>query len=169
MTQRTSATGRYLEYEVIEKLRNMGIHATFGRYSPWKWVDIVAWGCVRIEVKTAQFNDGKFQFRLTQEGSTHEGWNASDLVLLICRYGDENNTFHLFRRSHPVFYRPDGTVKTGVVYRPGGNPIKPYGHALSDLLMARYQDRWEMIEHVRRTWSRRAEHSLVVSSPISVA
>src|SRR4051812_27640083 len=40
------------EQIVIEKLNSMGIFAVAGSSSPYKWADIVVWGCIRIEVKT---------------------------------------------------------------------------------------------------------------------
>src|SRR3989304_7966081 len=48
------------EAKAIGKLRSVGIYALPGKMSEWRSIDVVAWGCVRIEIKTAQVVTSSF-------------------------------------------------------------------------------------------------------------
>src|SRR5262245_36882243 len=45
--------------DVIRKLQNLGIYAAPGKASVYQHVDVVAWGCVRIEVKSSHLRANK--------------------------------------------------------------------------------------------------------------
>ena len=137
MGKRKTAIGRPFEEEVILKLRSLGIYATFGVYGEWKYVDVVAFGCVRIEVKTSTVG----HFHLSQDHGNEEGWDSSDIVILVCR-GEESDTFHIMRQNHPVFYRDDGSLKYAITYSGEKSQV------LTKEIMDEAQDNWKLIFEV---------------------
>jgi len=150
--QRDSASGRPTENFVISKLRSLGIFATSGKASEFKWCDVVAWGCVTIEVKTSALpKDKKFKFNFTPV-QQKRGIQAA-LMLLVCDYGNVA-TFHMFPSDHPVFYHSDGTLKKGLGYTPGTLSQKMLTNniALTKTLMTQYENNWGLIEKCRLEW-----------------
>jgi len=142
----------YGEGLVIAKLREHGIYAEKGAGGHHKYVDVVAWGCVRIEVKSARLNgNGRFDFTI---GRRANSFHAHDLIVLVCMHPDNTTTFHVFKPEHPVFYRPRGRLKRGVAYIPDAKNRKGrrFGMPLTDELMAEHQDRWDLIEECRLNW-----------------
>ena len=141
------------ELIAINRLAQEGIHALPGKAFASSYADIVAWGCVPIEVKYAsrgiEYKRGVFHF-VTTAAQRRRGFIA-DLVMLICDY-EERQTFHLFPVTHEVFYMK-GRMKTGFVYDPG-NPKAGSRHTgnrsvMTDSLMTEYEDRWDLIEAER--------------------
>jgi len=128
------------ELLVIKKLRSLGIYAAPGKSSEWKWVDVVAWGCVRIEVKTSHLIDDKYQFTMNQKTPVKE---RADLVIFVCL--DDEISYHVFPSTHGVFYHASGKHKKGLAYylsgQRRGNTI-----TLDHELMTQYMDRWEQVE-----------------------
>lgn len=150
-------TGNPGETIAVEKMRSLGIFTMTGKMSRWRWQDIVAWGCVRIECKKARLaDDGTYIFKF--DSQSRRGMH-SHLILLMCDNG-EDITYHLFPSYHPVFYRagtkrgskisPTGR-KVGVEYRPGKTSTKDsFGISMSDEMMTEHQDKWELIEETRQ-------------------
>lgn len=154
--------GEQSERDVVSVLLSNGIYATGGKASAFKYIDVVAWGCVRIEVKSSTLRSNNypddlaytFGFTANQQ---KRGIDA-DLVVLVC-LGKTNtqNTYHIFPSNHPVFYKY-GRLKSAVVY----STIKkrPYmrvrgGIAMSHTLMHQHQDAWHLIEEKRFEISQR--------------
>lgn len=140
---------------VIERLARVGIHALPGKALSHYYCDVVAWGCVGIEVKSSSFHldDGHEYFHF---GFTHKQKSRGILgqvVVLVCR-DVGYNTFHVFPATHPMFYNDDGNLKRAVTYTPmrskSGKPS-----ALTDEMMDEAEDRWELVEEVRQQIRRR--------------
>lgn len=129
---------------VIDRLRSFGIFASPGKSSIYRWIDVVAWGCVRIEVKASTLHkNGMYQFGIGR-GKHGKEKDRSDLVVLVA-LGDEPS-FHVFPSDHPVFYHPNGSPKSAVSYATRGNPPKSgRGVVLNSELMAQAKDRWELV------------------------
>lgn len=152
-------SGRATEQNVIDKLNGLGIFATSGKTSPFPWADVVAWGCVRIEVKTSVFQ-GRYNFGFTPT-QIRRGVEA-DLILLVCVLPESNETtYHLFPSDFEVFYHNNrrgyasGRLKAGVHYVPD-HLIKFRHHhtnALTTAIMDKHQNAWELIEQKRRVIS----------------
>lgn len=88
----------------IDYLRSKGVYAVPGKSVSSAHVDVVAWGCVGIEVKYAKF--GKPENGFTFNASTPQvkrGHYLGEVVMLICDYGDRM-TFHFFQSDDEVFY-----------------------------------------------------------------
>ena len=141
-------TGNEHEQAVISLLLSNGIYATNGKSSAFKWVDVVAWGCVRIEVKSsAEIATGYYHFSFSP-GQQRKGFK-SDLVII---YTQGDYPISIFPASHPVFYKPSGKLKSAVSWKPRMRHTKsPVGTVvLNDTLMRNYQERWDLIEDVRQ-------------------
>lgn len=104
------------EQLAIQYLSSWGIYAAPGKSVYAADVDVVAWGCVWIEVKYALLKKGKFTFSTTPK-QQKKGFRGH-IVMLICDWGNNVRTYHLFDVDHAVFYIED-RVKTGWVVTPG--------------------------------------------------
>lgn len=146
------------ENVALAKLASVGIWAQPGKSCSAPHVDVVARGCVQIEVKYARLSQdrgGQFTFQTTPSQG-QDGLRA-DLVMLVCDYEDERGrTYHLMAADDDVFYMhpddPDNRrLKTGVTYKPGRTNHKHEGNRvlLTDELMKSSQDAWWMIDDVR--------------------
>lgn len=150
------------EMLAADRMQALGIFAITGKMSRWIKQDLVAWGCVRIEVKKSREFGGKFIFKFDNQARKD---NGAHLVILICDPIDGEPTFHVFPATHPVFYRtgskrgskvsPTGR-KTGVEYNPQATCRKnTYGVPLTPALMEAHQDKWELVEEMRVLISQR--------------
>jgi hypothetical protein len=101
------------EIFALQYLRQQRIFACTGKAASYPHVDVVAWGCVRIEVKYAKLQAlGKqmgYRFVATPQQSKH-GFRA-EVVMLICE-DEQGRAHHLFDAIHPVFYMGE-RVKAG--------------------------------------------------------
>lgn len=152
---------------VIRKLRDEGIWAQPGKAIASAYVDVVAWGCVRIEVKYSRKTvtaSGAVQYKFDTTARQRQRHMLADVVILVCDTGDESYSFHVFTSSDPIFYR-DGQLKVGWTYTPEQYRKKaPTNGAarqsITDAVMLAAQDRFEMIEEVRRTWFEREQREI---------
>lgn len=143
------------EILAINKLLEVGIPALPGKAVAFPFVDVVAWGCVRIEVKYSVYSRRRlhhgFIFNSTPM-QRQRGWRA-EVVMLICHWQEEQDTFHLFMKDDPVFYLPTkGRYKEGVTYVPGRVHQRKDSHkspVLTDQLMQSAQNNWGLIEQQR--------------------
>jgi len=143
--------GHPSEQTAIDALKAQGIFAVPGKATIWPNIDVVAWGCVRIEVKTSGLNGNSFRFGLGYK--TKRRWHDCDIVLLICHWPEEPPTFHLFRATQPAFFNTDGTLKNGVSWTPNRHHRGPRnGVTLDDVMMHQGRDRWALVEEYRRAW-----------------
>lgn len=136
------------EQLAIARLLDVGIFALPGKAIAASDVDVVAWGCVWIEVKYAryQFERGVRKFKFNTTPKQQQRGFLADLVMLICDYGDDL-TYHLFEANHPVFYMGD-RVKSGFTFTPGALEAKKHGDnrvVMTQPLMDEAQDRWDKI------------------------
>ena len=132
------------EIAAIDKLKSLGIYAAPGKCSEFKWVDVVAWGCVRIEVKYTSSSDGNvISWHLGHKD--HSRWEDIDLVLFI---NDKNGVkdYYLIYADNPIFYKESGEAKTGIAIRM--NP-KYTRNNVRDVVLEN-QDNWSLIEEIRQ-------------------
>jgi hypothetical protein len=140
------------ENDLIAVLAAQGVPAIPGKALSQKWVDVVAWGCVNIEVKSAYAKDGrKFLFRLTAKQKANGV--RGDLIVLVCKH-DSGNTYHVFHADDPIFFR-DGKRRETLPYTfqarrysgrtRKGVPLNP----LTDERMERASRAWGLIETIR--------------------
>lgn len=143
------------EQMALDQLRKQGIVAFGGKHihiEETNHVDIVAWGCVYIEVKHAKLIKGSFVFRSTQN-QIKDGFKAH-IVILICEYED-HVTYHYFRADHEAF-RINGKIKSSFVFTPG--QLEQVKHKetrvkLVQPIMDEHENRWDLV------WKMLLKHS----------
>lgn len=116
------------EVVAIEYLKSYGIPALPGKALRYMHVDVVVFGCIRVEVKTANQTtvNNRTVFRFTMSATQSERGLLCDLVLLVCNR-DSGKTFHLFPVDFPAFYI-DGRLKTGFTYTDGAAYAGKFGN-----------------------------------------
>jgi hypothetical protein len=133
-------------------MAEFGIYAVAGKYSAYTYIDMVAFGCVLIEVKyssMARRQSYSFKFNDTQ---VKNGIKA-DLVVLVtddgqmCRYS-------VFPANLSVFYHKDGRLKQGITYIPVPQNRKGKNY-LSNELMDSYEDAWQQVFDLMPSWKER--------------
>jgi hypothetical protein len=145
------------EILALDYLRSACIPALPGKAFKLAHVDVVAWGCVWIEVKYSSLRADprpRFQFAATPL-QIKRGYLAH-VMMLICDYGDKQ-TYHLFPSDHEVFYREyaDGArkVKSAVSYIPDVTGSTKRGApgtiTPTDDLMKAHEGKIDFIEQAR--------------------
>lgn len=136
------------EIYAIEELRRNGIHAMPGKALSYANVDVVAFGCVRIEVKYSKldtkFTRQTYSFAFTP-GQIARGVLA-DIIMLICDDG-QSRTYHLFPYDDPVFYM-QGRMKKGFTFCPGSFEAAKHGNnriVMIQPMMDAAQNRWSLV------------------------
>lgn len=136
------------ELLVINKLRSLGIYAAPGKASEFSRLDVVAWGCVRIEVKTAKVGiSGRFHFGMGHKKKGKE-YERSDLVVFVCL--DDPISYHVFPSEHPALYHSDGRAKKSIAYSPSAK-FTHSSPGLDNDNMSYYQNAWDQIEAIRQS------------------
>lgn len=115
-------------------------------------VDVVAWGCVWIEIKLARLASecGVMKYKFDTTPKQQERGFLADVVMLICDNHGQM-TFHLFEANDPVFYIHD-RVKTGFTFTPGAEKARKHSNnrvVMTQPMMDEAEDRYELIEAYR--------------------
>lgn len=128
---------------VIARLSAEGIPVLPGKAFSHQRADIVAYGCILIEVKSSRLHDGKFQFHFSNVQRKHG--IRGEIVVLVCRH-DNADTFHIFPANSPMFYNPNGRLKHGLTYTPNrsnaGRPV-----IVTDHMMKQAEDNWNLVRN----------------------
>lgn len=136
----------------ISRMSEFGIFAVPGKYSPFKFIDVVAFGCVLIEIKySSLLDDKRYMFKFSRR--QHQNGISSDLVCLITDDG-LSQRFSVFPSDLRVFYHSDGSLKQGVVYQPVGK-FRRGDNYLSSELMDSFEDAWQQVYDLVPTWKDR--------------
>ncbi len=140
------------EVLAIEMLLRNAIFATSGKSTSYgKFIDVVAWGCVKIEVKHSVENiDGYWKF--TFQSTHNQNTQSPDLIMLIGERYTGERRYYLFPANHPVFFNEHGKRKMGIGYkidairRPDNLPQV----TLTEDLLKSHQNAWHFIEMQRQ-------------------
>lgn len=140
--------------DLIHILRGMGIYASPGKSSEYAHADVVAWGCVRIEVKLGeaceQSNPHIWKFRFTRKQAN--GGMVADLIAFMCPdgYNTGGYTCYLIEPTCAEFYR-DGKFKPALTVNIGTHrKFRRDGRqSLSPQLLNSHRDNWQVIEQKR--------------------
>jgi hypothetical protein len=115
------------EKMAIEYLNSKGIPALPGKTIRHSFVDIIAFGCIGVEVKYSKRDVdrrfGKFYFATTP--SQQKNGFRAHVVMLICDY-EPQRTYHIFDVKYPAFYI-GGRLKTGFTFTPGAYEALKHG------------------------------------------
>lgn len=147
----------------IQKLNSVGIPALPGKAVSAADVDVVAYGCVWIEIKYGKHvgNHGEQVFKFSATPKQQERGFLADLVMLICEYSPDKITYHLFDAKHPVFYMHD-RLKVGWQFTVGAMEAKKHGNnrvVMTQPLMDAAQDAFWLIEQRLSEIKEQLKHS----------
>lgn len=132
----------------ISRMAEYGIPALPGKALVHSHTDVVAWGCVQVEVKSSLANNaGRFNFGFTPKQVSER--ILGDVIVLICNYG-VRKTFHVFEPDEEFFFISQGRRKSGVCFMPEQNaPIRHFTRKiLTQTKMDAAEDRWSLISDV---------------------
>lgn len=135
------------EGDVIAQLIKRGIPALPGKALHQQKADVIAWGCVLIEVKSSNYRYRQFCFSFTYDQRNKR--LRGDIIVLVCHYEDKN-TYHLFPATHPMFYNNKGKLKTAVSWTPQKRENGNGRPGITDEMMEAAEDRWQMVEDYRQ-------------------
>lgn len=130
------------EQDVIAQLNKRGIPAQPAKALAHSFGDIIAWGCVPIEVKSASYIDGEFSWGFSPR--QRKGGIRGMFVVLVCYKDGEEPRYHIFDAKHPWFYN-NGKLKAGIGYK----PVRANGgrkRGISDQEFENSRDAWHLIE-----------------------
>lgn len=151
MRVRSNRPHKTRETELIANayLNKHGIPTLMGGIKNYSFVDIVAFGCIKIETKYSNLTErnGLKAFRFTMSPLQVKRGLLADFILLVCEKGTKGQTFHVFPVNHPVLYR-NGKLKSAVEYVSDEDRIgtrKSTRYVLDNNLMNEYQDRLDLI------------------------
>lgn len=143
------------ENDVLRLLNDQGIPTTTGHNNGFADVDLVAYGCVRIEVKYSRiqlaYNKYKqYAWNLTKK-QIAKGLKA-DVIVLVGEDDNGDLSYYILPYPHDTFFHPDGTLKTAFVYSLD-NAGKRAGkrHVLTNELMQSAKNNYGLITDVLQT------------------
>jgi hypothetical protein len=116
------------EILALNYLHSKGIPALPGKALRHSHVDVIAFGCVDIEIKYSrlEYKGMEEQFVFTATRAQQYGGFRAQIVILVCDWNDKV-TYHLFKTDNPVFYLK-GRVKNGLTFTPGRLVAKKHGN-----------------------------------------
>lgn len=134
------------ETRLIEYLWRLGIPAMPGKAMAHEYADVVAWGCVMIEVKSSRYGGHSYNFNFTPLQQTR---GLRGHVLVLATIDDDNEyQFHFFRSSLATFVFDELGLKSGVSYTPARTP-RGKASVLTEEMMMAAKDRTPIIDDVR--------------------
>lgn len=142
--------GRPNENVFIDYLQNHGVAAEMGAiFKAFKYADVVAWGCITIELKYSRSETGKHVFIFTprQQRLNCEGLG---IICLAVDTGKETS-YHFFDARNPIFYK-DGKLKASISYHPNAKHRKNKPVLMPDM-MAMAKNNFALIEQKRVSYS----------------
>lgn len=140
------------ENMVIEELKRNGIYAEAGKTNAHLYVDVVAWGCIHIEVKYGVGGDGDWRFTLTPK-QQQRGFLADFVVLVIEDEGGAH--FYLLDPDDDVFFTSatgERKRKSALTYVAGRTQQKKHSEsyaALTESKLMEAENQWHRINELR--------------------
>lgn len=131
------------ERDAITKLESLGIPVMPAKAFGHTYGDILAWGCIGIEVKSANLINGSFLWGFSPRQRKH-GIRGSILILIA--YNDNEVSMYVFDAKDPLFYDDNGKLKTCAQWTPnranGGRKS-----LLTDEVMNQHQGAWHILRN----------------------
>lgn len=108
--------GRPNEVLLVNYLLKNGVFADVGaRLKAYKFADVVAWGCVKIEMKYSWSHEEKHKFQFTPRQLKLNGAGVD--VICLATDGTGEIEYHFFDAKDPFFYK-GGKLKPSFSYIP---------------------------------------------------
>lgn len=135
------------EEQTLRELAKQGIPALPGKALGRYYCDILAWGCVPIEVKSSTSIKGRYTFKFT--ALQVSGHLRGDVLVLVCVKPD-SRSFHVFDARSPLFYQ-DGKLRKTLTFNvdPKDPPNAKVKRVLTVDIMEAARDNWGIVEDVR--------------------
>ena len=142
------------EVDTVDYLLKNGIYAVNGKFTSWRYVDIVAFGCVAIENKYSNVRQDKghsYGFRLVSK------WHDNGMrgnIIILCAQRHDRVERTIWNVNDPIFYRRDGSPKQGIWYTTkktqGHARRAEYGVSINPRLWREHIDRFDIIHDCLR-------------------
>lgn len=136
-------SARVDEKQLIAHLATHGIFAVSGASSHFTYVDVVAWGCIPIELKkSVRRKLGQFTF--TFSTMQQRRGLADGLIVLAFDYSTHID-YHVFRSTDPIFYK-NGRLVPMIEYRDNPQSCQ----LLKAEMIAETKEAWGLLEILRQ-------------------
>lgn len=149
------------EQAFIEACHEHGVYAVQATDTRHKFCDVVAWGCVRIEVKHPDtVDDNHYSWRFTVNQARKR--LPADIIVLVTEHLGETK-YHFFNPLHPIFFNPDQTRKIGLSYvvERERDYHTQYGALITPDILNMHRDAWQTIENTRLEKSKQLRQQTV--------
>lgn len=153
------------EIIAIKYLHSRRIPAIPGKAIRHSHVDVVAFGCIDIEVKYAKLKmtKGVEKFTFVVTPDQQENGFRGNVIMLICDYQDGIISHHFFYPDNPVFYI-DGRLKSGFTFTPGDEEARKHGGnrvVMTQNMMDEAEDKIILIENSLEEFRNNLEKGIV--------
>ena len=141
------------EVDTVDYLLKNGIYAVNGKFTSWRYVDIVAFGCVAIENKFSAPRDRNAGYGFRLVSARHNNGIRGNVIILCIDRGDyiERTIWDV---NDPIFRRADGLPKKGLMYIPNKKQYHlrhaEYGVSINSRLWREHIDRFDIIHDCLR-------------------
>lgn len=139
--------GRPNEVLLVNYLLRRGVFADVGaKFKGYKLADVVAWGCVTIEMKYSWSDEERHKFQFTPRQQRLNGAGVD--VICLATEGMGEIEYHFFDAKDPFFYK-GGKLKAGISYAPHANRRFSTKEVLMPDMMDKALDNLSIIECYR--------------------
>lgn len=157
------------ELAFIEACKAQGIHAQpTADFRNYKFSDVIAWGCVRIEVKYPQIYGNNDTHKWVFSAKQAKERIPVDLIVLISEFKGVT-CYHIFDPLHPVFFGKDNKRRTAITYTDNSGINhkqyeKLYGVTpMTESTMRTHENNWYMVETARLDKAKQMKHQMAVN------
>jgi hypothetical protein len=135
-------SGNRHESIAINHMRSMGIYAAPGKSSEYRRLDVIAWGCVCVEIKPAlPMFDRTDVWHIHFTRKQHETRLIADVVIImIPKKGGFG--YYVMPAAHSFFRNRKGQILRDILFS---------RHIAQGSPLYEYQDNWQLIEDVRQS------------------
>lgn len=135
-------SGNRHEAIAINHMRVMGIYAAPGKSSEYRHLDVIAWGCVRIEIKPVlpmfdRTDIWHINFTRRQSKSQLD----ADVVIVMIPKRDDFE-YYVMPAVHSFFRNRKGQILRDILFS---------RHIVQGSTLYEYRDNWGLIEEVRQS------------------
>lgn len=134
-------SGNDSEFRAIQHMRKLGIYAAPGKSSEHHFLDVIAWGCVRVEVKpVTRMFDRQDVWRISfSRNQCEKGLVADVIVVMIPAQSDYH--YYVLPANHAFFRDTNGKLIPEMLIN---------RRVLPGSVLHQHRDNWQLIEKIRQ-------------------
>lgn len=140
------------ELPTIIRLNSEGISTLPGKHIyGMKRIDCVAFGCIKIEIRTSKFHAGKGNFGqymwkvANSNPNVYHAFTNNHFIILSQQ--DNGDDFYILSPFNKIFYHTNGELKLSVGYNPYSRQKRgSQGKSMDFELMQQYRNRFDFIK-----------------------